>query len=87
MPPPLDCTNFDFSLGEEVAFGPCTPQLESSALAQMPPQRLPSPEPCWKDLADRHQKGLGGALEANSQVETPKPFPGACAGFLSLASC
>ncbi|XP_049651789.1 multicilin [Accipiter gentilis] len=69
MPPPLDCTNFDFSLGEEVAFGPCTPQLESSALAQMPPQRLPSPEPCWKDLADRHQKGLGGALEANSQLQ------------------
>uniref|UniRef100_A0A8B9MJM7 Multicilin n=1 Tax=Accipiter nisus TaxID=211598 RepID=A0A8B9MJM7_9AVES len=69
MPPPLDCTDFDFSLGEEVAFGPCTPQLESSALAQMPPQRLPSPEPCWKDLADRHQKGLGGALEANSQLQ------------------
>uniref|UniRef100_A0A663F9M7 Multicilin n=1 Tax=Aquila chrysaetos chrysaetos TaxID=223781 RepID=A0A663F9M7_AQUCH len=69
MPPPLDCTDFDFSLGEEVAFGPCTPQLESSALAQMPPQRLPSPEPCWKDLVDRHQKGLGGALEANSQLQ------------------
>ncbi|KAM9587516.1 multicilin [Morphnus guianensis] len=68
MPPPLDCTDFDFSLGEEVAFGPCTPQLESSALAQMPPQRLPSPEPCWKDLADSYQKGLGGALEATSQV-------------------
>ncbi|KAM7077019.1 multicilin isoform 2-T2 [Ciconia maguari] len=67
MPPPLDCTDFDFSLGEEVAFGPCTPQLESSVLAQIPPQPLPSPEPCWRDLVDQHQKALGDALEANSQ--------------------
>lgn len=75
MPPPLDCADFDFSLGDEVAFGPCTPQLESSALAQMPPQCLPSPEPCWRDLADQHQKALGDALEANSQVGTPKRSP------------
>ncbi|XP_072717017.1 multicilin [Ciconia boyciana] len=69
MPPPLDYTDFDFSLGEEVAFGPCTPQLESSALAQMPPQPLPSPELCWRDLVDQHQKALGDALEANSQLQ------------------
>ncbi|XP_075595707.1 multicilin [Balearica regulorum gibbericeps] len=69
MPPPLDCTSFDFSLGEEVAFGPCTPQLDSSVLAQMPPQPLPSPEPCWRDLVDQHQKALGDALEANSQLQ------------------
>ncbi|GAB0203491.1 cell division cycle protein 20 B [Grus japonensis] len=69
MPPPLDCTSFDFSLGEEVAFGPCTPQLDSSVLAQMPLQPLPSPEPCWRHLADQHQKALGDALEANSQLQ------------------
>ncbi|KAF1576865.1 Multicilin, partial [Eudyptes moseleyi] len=69
MPRPLDCTDFDFSLGEEVAFGPCTPQLESSVLAQMALQCLPSPEPCWRDLADQHQKVLGDALEANSQLQ------------------
>lgn len=75
MPPSLDCTDFDFSLGEEVAFGCCTPQLESSMLAQMPPAQMPlqhppSPEPCWRDLADQNQKALGDALEANSQVGT-----------------
>lgn len=75
MPPPLDYTDFDFSLGEEVAFAPCTAQLESSTLVQMPPQRLPSPEPCWRDLADQHQKALGDALEANSQVGTLKSPP------------
>ncbi|NXN60931.1 MCIN protein, partial [Rynchops niger] len=70
MPPPLDCADLDFSLGEEVAFGPpCTPQLESSAVAQVPLQRLPFPEPCWRDLADQHQKALGDALEANSQLQ------------------
>ncbi|KAM6289870.1 multicilin [Aegotheles albertisi] len=81
MPPPLDCTDFDFSLGEEVALAPCTPQLESSVLAQVPPQlessvlaqvppqRLPSPEPCWRNLPDLHQKALGDALEANSQLQ------------------
>ncbi|NWV64206.1 MCIN protein, partial [Malurus elegans] len=68
-PPSLDCTDFDFSLGEEVAFGPCTPQLQSSVLVQAPPQHLPSPEPCWRDLADQHQKALGDALEANSQLQ------------------
>ncbi|XP_075582530.1 multicilin [Pelecanus crispus] len=68
MPPPLGCTDFDFSLGEEVAFSPCTPQPESGALPQLPPQCLPSPEPCWRDLADQHQKALGDALEANSQL-------------------
>ncbi|XP_053911443.1 multicilin [Cuculus canorus] len=70
MPPALDCTDFDFSLGEEeVAFGPCTPQLESSLLAHMPPQCLPSPRSCWRDLANEHQKALGDALEANSQLQ------------------
>uniref|UniRef100_A0A8C5X1Y8 MCIN protein n=1 Tax=Malurus cyaneus samueli TaxID=2593467 RepID=A0A8C5X1Y8_9PASS len=59
----LDCTDFDFSLGEEVAFGPCTPQLQSSVLVQVPPQHLPSPELCWRDLAHQHQKALGDALE------------------------
>ncbi|XP_069631336.1 LOW QUALITY PROTEIN: multicilin-like [Haliaeetus albicilla] len=69
MLPPLDCADFDFSLGEEVAFDPCTLQLESSALVQMPPASASSPEPCWKDLADQHQKALGDALEANSQLQ------------------
>ncbi|NWH57908.1 MCIN protein, partial [Geococcyx californianus] len=69
IPLALDCTDFDFSLGEDMAFGPCTPQLKSSVLAQMPPQHLPSPEPCWRDLADEHQKALGDALETNSQLQ------------------
>ncbi|NXY82609.1 MCIN protein, partial [Alcedo cyanopectus] len=69
MPPPLDCTDFDFSLGEEGVFGSCNPQLKSSALAQMSPQHLPSPEPCWRYLAGQHQKALGDALEANSQLQ------------------
>ncbi|NXK65275.1 MCIN protein, partial [Sylvietta virens] len=69
VPPPLDCTDYDFSLGEEVAFGPCTPQLQSNVLVQVPPQHLSSPEPCWRDLADQHQKALGDALEANSQLQ------------------
>ncbi|XP_077646517.1 multicilin [Lonchura striata] len=69
MPPPLDCTDYDFSLGEEVTFGPCTPQLQSSTLVQIPPQNLSSPELCWRDLADQHQKALGDALEANSQLQ------------------
>ncbi|KAM6230013.1 multicilin [Porphyrio hochstetteri] len=69
MSPPLDCTDFDLSLGEEVAFGPCTPQLESSMLAQVPSKPLLSPEPCWRDLADQRQKALGEALEANSQLQ------------------
>ncbi|XP_059693098.1 multicilin [Haemorhous mexicanus] len=69
MAPPLDCTDYDFSLGEEVAFGPCTPQLQSSTLVQVSPQSLASPEPCWRNLADQHQKALGDALEANSQLQ------------------
>ncbi|NXR92792.1 MCIN protein, partial [Hypocryptadius cinnamomeus] len=69
MPPPLDCTDYDFSLGEDVAFGPCTPPLQSSSLVEVPPQNLSSPEPCWRDLADQHQKALGDALEANSQLQ------------------
>ncbi|NWU82332.1 MCIN protein, partial [Onychorhynchus coronatus] len=69
MPPPLDCTDFDFSLGEEVAFGPSTLQPESSVLAQVPPQCLPSPELSWRDQADQHQKALGDAMEANSQLQ------------------
>ncbi|NWY46180.1 MCIN protein, partial [Sylvia atricapilla] len=69
MPPSLDCTDYDFSLGEEVAFGLCTPQLQSSVLVQVPPQHVSSPEPCWRDLADQHQKALGDALEANSQLQ------------------
>ncbi|XP_039945799.1 multicilin [Hirundo rustica] len=69
VPPPLDCTAYDFPLDEEVAFGPCTPQLQSSLLVQVPPQHLSSPELCWRDLADQHQKALGDALEANSQLQ------------------
>ncbi|NXM66017.1 MCIN protein, partial [Serilophus lunatus] len=69
MPPPLDCADFDFSLGEEMAFGLCTPQLESSMLSQVPSQHLPSSELCWKDQADQHEKALGEALEANSQLQ------------------
>ncbi|NXB16909.1 MCIN protein, partial [Rhagologus leucostigma] len=69
MPPALDYTDFDFSLGEEVIFSPCTSQLQSSMLVQVPPQHLSSPEPCWRDLADQNQKALGDALEANSQLQ------------------
>ncbi|XP_056370762.1 multicilin [Oenanthe melanoleuca] len=69
MPPPLDCSDYDFPLGEEVAFGSCTPQLQSSVLVQVPPQHLSSSEPCWRDLADQRQKALGDALEANSQLQ------------------
>ncbi|NWU99744.1 MCIN protein, partial [Upupa epops] len=69
MPPPLDCDDFDFPLGEEVAFGPCIPQLENSALLQIPLQHLPSSETCWSDLMDQHQKALGDAPEANSQLQ------------------
>ncbi|NXV73532.1 MCIN protein, partial [Atlantisia rogersi] len=69
MSPPLDCTDFDLSLGEEVAFGPCTPQLESIVLAQVPSQPLLSPEPCRRDVADQQQKALGDALEVNSQLQ------------------
>ncbi|XP_050185778.1 multicilin [Myiozetetes cayanensis] len=84
MPPPLDCTDFDFSLGEEVAFGPSTQHLESSVLSQVPPQCLPSPELSWRDQAEQHQKALGDAMKANSQVGTPKPSM-ACTAFLSIA--
>ncbi|NXC86679.1 MCIN protein, partial [Cercotrichas coryphoeus] len=69
MPPNLDCSDYDLSLGEEVAFGSCTPQLQSSMRVQVPSQHLSSPEPCWRDLADQHQKALGDALEANSQLQ------------------
>ncbi|XP_062368872.1 multicilin [Cinclus cinclus] len=69
MSPPLDCTGYNFSLGEEVAFGSCAPQLQSSVLVQVPPQHLSSSEPRWRDLADQHQKALGDALEANSQLQ------------------
>ncbi|NXF94176.1 MCIN protein, partial [Eubucco bourcierii] len=68
-PSPLDCTEFDFSLSEEVAFGTCTPQLESSVLSQVPLQHLPSPQSCWRDLAGQHQKALGDALVVNSQLQ------------------
>ncbi|NXX40208.1 MCIN protein, partial [Tricholaema leucomelas] len=68
-PSPLDCTEFDFSLSEEVAFGPRTSQLESSMLPQVPLQHLPSSESCWRDLAGQHQKALGDALVANSQLQ------------------
>ncbi|NXO43577.1 MCIN protein, partial [Locustella ochotensis] len=69
MSPLLDCTDYDFSLGEEAASGPCTPQLQSGVLVQVPPQQQSSLEPCWRDLADQHQKALGDALEANSQLQ------------------
>ncbi|NXP72693.1 MCIN protein, partial [Ramphastos sulfuratus] len=68
-PSPLDCPEFDFSLSEEVAFGPCTAQLESSMLSQVPLQPLPSPQSCWRDLAGQHQKALGDALVVNSQLQ------------------
>ncbi|XP_062456489.1 multicilin [Rhea pennata] len=77
MPPPLDSSDFDFSLGEDVAFSPCglqlessaLPQLESSALPQLALQSLPSPELCWRDVADQQEKALGDALEENSQLQ------------------
>ncbi|NXO92408.1 MCIN protein, partial [Certhia brachydactyla] len=69
MPPPLDCTDYDFSLDEEVALSTCTPQLQNSVLVQVPPQHLSSSEQCWRDVADQHQKALGDALEANSQLQ------------------
>ncbi|NWH34456.1 MCIN protein, partial [Chloropsis hardwickii] len=69
MPPPLDCTDYDFSLGGEVAFGSCTPQLQSSVLVQVPPQHPSSPEPRWRDLAEQHQRALGDALETNTQLQ------------------
>ncbi|NXG42904.1 MCIN protein, partial [Psilopogon haemacephalus] len=68
-PSPLDCTEFDFSLSEEVAIGPHTLQLESSVLSQVPLQHLPSPESCWRDLTGQHQKALGDALVVNSQLQ------------------
>ncbi|XP_068781309.1 multicilin-like [Struthio camelus] len=68
MPPPLASADFDFSLGEDVAFSPCAPQLESSALPQLPLQSLPSPKLYWRDIANQHEKALGDALEENSQL-------------------
>ncbi|NXU54952.1 MCIN protein, partial [Turnix velox] len=70
MQPPLDCTDFNFSLGEEVALVPHAVQLESSAVVpQELPQRPPTPKLCWRDLVDQHQKALGDAQEANSQLQ------------------
>ncbi|XP_067172541.1 multicilin [Apteryx mantelli] len=77
MPLPLDSADFDFSLGEDVAFSPCAlqlessalPQLESSALPQLALQSLPSPELHWRDVVDQHEKALGDALEENSQLQ------------------
>uniref|UniRef100_A0A8B9PSQ5 Multicilin n=1 Tax=Apteryx owenii TaxID=8824 RepID=A0A8B9PSQ5_APTOW len=77
MPLPLDSADFDFSLGEDVAFSPCAlqlessalPQLESSTLPQLALQSLPSPELQWRDVVDQREKALGDALEENSQLQ------------------
>uniref|UniRef100_A0A8B9CWF1 Multicilin n=1 Tax=Anser brachyrhynchus TaxID=132585 RepID=A0A8B9CWF1_9AVES len=69
MPPPLDCPDFDLSLGEEATGGPCAPQLGSGAAARGPPTCPEPPEPCWRDAAERHQRALGEALEENSQLQ------------------
>ncbi|XP_035165707.1 multicilin [Oxyura jamaicensis] len=69
MPPPLDCPDFDLSLGEEATCGPCAPQLGSGAEARDPPTCPEPPEPCWRDTAERHQRVLGEALEENSQLQ------------------
>lgn len=58
VPPPPDCSDFDFSLGEDVAFGTC-------AVCPQPPESL---QPCWRDAAEQHRQALGDALEENSQV-------------------
>ncbi|XP_069736364.1 multicilin [Phaenicophaeus curvirostris] len=72
MPTAPDCADFDFSLGAEGSFGPCSPQLERSPRPHLPPhlppQRLPSP-PRWWDAAGTHQRALGDALKANSQLQ------------------
>ncbi|POI25513.1 hypothetical protein CIB84_010737, partial [Bambusicola thoracicus] len=59
VPPPPDCADFDFSLGEDVAFGTC-------AVCPQPPESL---QPCWRDAAERHRQALGDALEENSQLQ------------------
>uniref|UniRef100_A0A8C4KPP5 Multicilin n=1 Tax=Dromaius novaehollandiae TaxID=8790 RepID=A0A8C4KPP5_DRONO len=69
MPPPLDSADFDFSLGEDVAFSPCGLQPGSSAPPQLALQSLPPPELYWSDVADQHEKALGDALEENSQLQ------------------
>ncbi|XP_040397078.1 multicilin [Cygnus olor] len=65
MPPPLDCPDFDLSLGEEAT----SPQPGSGAAARGPPTCPEPPEPCWRDAAERHQRALGEALEENSQLQ------------------
>ncbi|XP_021236255.1 multicilin [Numida meleagris] len=57
--PPLDCADFDLSLGEDVAFGTC-------AEFPQPPE---SSQPCWRVAAERHRQALGDALEENSQLQ------------------
>uniref|UniRef100_A0A8V0YJW3 Multicilin n=1 Tax=Gallus gallus TaxID=9031 RepID=A0A8V0YJW3_CHICK len=59
VPPPPDCSDFDFSLGEDVAFGTC-------AVCPQPPESL---QPCWRDAAEQHRQALGDALEENSQLQ------------------
>ncbi|XP_066844415.1 multicilin [Anser cygnoides] len=81
MPPPLDCPDFDLSLGEEATGGPCAPQLGSGAAARGPPTCPEPPEPCWRDAAERHQRALGEALEENSQVGPRGLLSGPCAPF------
>ncbi|KAM9167361.1 multicilin [Mergus octosetaceus] len=69
MPPPLDCPDFDLSLGEEATCGPCAPQMGIGAAPRCPPTCPEPPEPCWQDAAERHQRALGEALEENSQLQ------------------
>ncbi|OXB80161.1 UNVERIFIED_CONTAM: hypothetical protein H355_011619 [Colinus virginianus] len=59
VPAPPDRADFDFSLGEDVSFGPC-------AVCPPPPE---SPQPCWRDAAERRRQALGDALEENSQLQ------------------
>ncbi|XP_048787696.1 multicilin [Lagopus muta] len=59
VPPPPDCADFDFSLGEDVAFGTCVERPQ-------PPESL---QPCWRDAAERQGQALGDALEENSQLQ------------------
>ncbi|NWJ04790.1 MCIN protein, partial [Crypturellus undulatus] len=69
MPPPLDSDDFDFPLGEDVAFSPCALQPESGAAPTPSSQGLPAPELCWRDVAGQNEKALGDALEQNSQLQ------------------
>lgn len=77
VPPPPDCADFDFSLGEDVAFGTCVERPQ-------PPESL---QPCWRDAAERQGQALGDALEENSQVGPgPSRHPAGDAGTSPCSS-